>query len=151
MSKASPAVMRKAAKVWKIKNRARMSDYNKAWNKRRVEKVSALGLCVYCQKRKTATGRKVCQACVESTGDGARRRKYGLTRADLESLIESQDGRCAICLVSIAIGDGAHVDHDHKSNKVRAVLCGNCNRGLGCFRDSPEALEAAAQYLRKHT
>lgn len=39
------------------------------------------------------------------------------------------------------------VDHDHKKNKIRGMLCNHCNRGLGHFRDDPMLLEFAAQYL----
>lgn len=39
------------------------------------------------------------------------------------------------------------VDHDHKKHKIRGMLCNHCNRGLGHFRDDPELLEYAAQYL----
>ena len=39
-------------------------------------------------------------------------------------------------------------DHDHPAHKPRGVLCDGCNRGLGYFRDNPENLEKAANYLR---
>jgi hypothetical protein len=39
------------------------------------------------------------------------------------------------------------VDHDHKTNKVRALLCDGCNKGLGAFSDSPALLRKAADYL----
>ena len=39
------------------------------------------------------------------------------------------------------------VDHCHKTGKIRGLLCISCNQGLGSFRDSPEALRAAAKYL----
>ena len=41
------------------------------------------------------------------------------------------------------------VDHCHVGGEVRGLLCSNCNVGLGMFADNPEALEAAARYIRR--
>lgn len=61
-------------------------------------------------------------------------------------MIVSQDGRCKIC-GGILLGSNAHVDHCHVTGKIRGILCGPCNRGLGLFRDSVTALRQAAIYL----
>jgi phage/plasmid primase-like uncharacterized protein len=50
---------------------------------------------------------------------------------------------CVICGAREALV----VDHDHVTGKVRGMLCNHCNRGLGHFRDDPQLLEFAAQYL----
>lgn len=84
------------------------------------------------------------------------KRAYGMTLAQYEALGESQGWRCAICNdpETSRHRDGGPrlmpVDHDHTTGKIRALLCTACNRGLGMFRDSPERLEAAAGYLRRH-
>jgi len=62
-------------------------------------------------------------------------------------MLAAQDGVCAICKSAPA----AHVDHDHETGAVRALLCFNCNGGLGQFKDNPQALHAAAYYVQLHT
>jgi hypothetical protein len=74
--------------------------------------------------------------------------QYGLTKQDLEQMKQKQEGCCAIC--EQAFGEEwwqAHVDHCHATGKVRGLLCNDCNRGLGGFKDSIFALEKAKQYL----
>lgn len=77
---------------------------------------------------------------------------YGISLEAFNKKILEQNSKCAIC--GSAFGDklkrSLHVDHCHKTNKVRGLLCSNCNLGLGSFRDSIELLEIAISYLRKH-
>ncbi|MCC9708657.1 endonuclease VII domain-containing protein [Streptomyces sp. MNU76] len=94
------------------------------------------------RKREGFAGR--CKACRTAARPAEHlRRKYGLTEADRDELIASQGGVCCICLSAPA----AHVDHCHKTGRVRGVLCFNCNAGLGLLRDDPDALNRAADYL----
>jgi len=74
----------------------------------------------------------------------------GATLADFSAAIESQGGRCAICQINEVGHDGGqnvHIDHCHKTGKFRGVLCAHCNKGLGHFRDAPDVLRRAANYL----
>jgi hypothetical protein len=88
------------------------------------------------------------------------RRTYGITLAEYEDMMKSQDSLCAICGKPLEVG---HVDHKHQKGEkkilkekgqalirknVRGLLCMACNRGLAAFRDVPELFEAAAKYLR---
>lgn len=74
------------------------------------------------------------------------RRRYGITAEDADAMLEAQGGLCAICQAAPA----AHVDHDHETGVVRALLCFNCNGGLGQFKDDPRVLRAAAAYVEEH-
>ena len=74
-------------------------------------------------------------------------KRYGLTSDEYASLLQKQNGCCAICRATSE--KSFDVDHDHKTGKVRGLLCGACNRGLGQFQDSPEILLAAHQYLKE--
>ena len=77
--------------------------------------------------------------------------KFGITLADYEEMRARQKSRCAICGVSEPGGKGDwHVDHDHITKKVRALLCQNCNIGLGSFQENPVFLAEAIIYLQKH-
>ena len=60
---------------------------------------------------------------------------------------EKQKNKCLICSQSFKNNKDCHVDHCHKTNKLRGLLCGNCNKGLGFFKDSPLFLRQAASYL----
>jgi DNA-directed RNA polymerase subunit RPC12/RpoP len=79
-----------------------------------------------------------------------RLKKYGLAPDEFQELLESQDYKCAICGTDEPGKTSWNVDHDHKTNKVRGILCHRCNVGLGHFYDSVEALQEAVKYLIKN-
>lgn len=78
---------------------------------------------------------------------GHRRHRYGLEPEDFDQIKLNQQNKCVICC---EVFDGPpHVDHCHKTGKVRGLLCRFCNQGLGQFKDSPERLLAAVAYIQK--
>lgn len=85
-----------------------------------------------------------CRECRNSYRSGIRRGNYRSMVSDkvLSDLI-STTSHCTIC----GSREQLVVDHDHKSNKIRGMLCNHCNRGLGHFRDDPDLLEFARIYL----
>lgn len=72
--------------------------------------------------------------------------RYGITVADFKAMWKQQAGRCAICRKKQE--RRLTVDHDHRTGRVRGLLCFNCNIGLGKFQDRARLLERAAAYLR---
>ena len=86
----------------------------------------------------------------ERTQDRMLRWKYGITSKDVARMLEEQDGRCAACQVELKRGTCQScltVDHCHKTNRVRGLLCHACNKALGHAGDSPDRLRALAEYL----
>lgn len=81
------------------------------------------------------------------------RRRYGIDLEEYEALLVSQNNLCAIC----SVPNPTHIDHDHQGKgdkhkegeKVRGILCTACNNGLGLFRDNPEFLRSAADYIER--
>lgn len=73
---------------------------------------------------------------------------WGITAIEYEAKLAQQDHKSAICEVELLQrGHLTHLDHDHKTGRLRAFLCTNCNRGLGYFKDSASLLGKAAEYL----
>jgi len=75
-----------------------------------------------------------------------------LTKKEYNKLLEKQNGVCAICEKpeTKKLKDTIYrlaIDHDHKTNKVRGLLCSRCNRGLGHFMDNVKFLLKAIKYL----
>ena len=79
-------------------------------------------------------------------------KNYGLSIEDWEVLFKNQNGLCAICEQPQAVCLNGElkrlaVDHCHLTGKVRGLLCDNCNKGLGLFKDQPKLLNRASEYL----
>ncbi len=95
-----------------------------------------------------------CNACknVGATERGRRshlKMNYGKTEESWEVEFEKQGRCCAICKTMTPGKKGWTNDHDHETGNNRAILCGLCNAGLGCLKDSPELLRLAAIYIEE--
>ena len=76
------------------------------------------------------------------------KRDYGISLIEYDKMFEQQGGVCAICGKSQP--QQFHrlaVDHDHKTNKVRGLLCQSCNGMLGLAKDNIVTLSNAIKYL----
>lgn len=121
-------------KQWVENNRARSAEIKREW-------------CARYPERSREIARKHYRTNRKSILEKDRQRRYGVSAKDVEQMRLTQGGVCAICKVS---PKRFHVDHNHLSGKVRALLCGNCNLALGHLKDSAILARAAATYLDKH-
>ena len=109
-----------------IKCRVCFNAYMKEWYAKNKEKHKAR---VYSNPRQASSIR--------------RPKRYGLTQADVDVMLSKFDGLCHLCKKKPAVC----IDHCHKTNVVRGLLCHGCNSGLGKLGDSIEGLQRAIDYL----
>jgi hypothetical protein len=83
--------------------------------------------------------------------DQTLRRKYGISLEQFDTAFLQQGGKCRICSVPMAPRGtgGAQADHNHITGKFRALLCPDCNKALGGFKDSRPLLKLADSYLEE--
>jgi hypothetical protein len=114
---------------------------NKKYNRRHSE-------CKLCTGERVKTRHK---ENPERTKNNDLKRLYGITLNEHTQMYEEQNGVCAVCEKP---GDGKWkklcVDHDHKTGKVRQLLCRNCNMILGQVDDNINHMEKLTAYLKKH-
>jgi hypothetical protein len=73
--------------------------------------------------------------------------QYGMTEPDYQKLVVIQGNRCLIC--EEKSDKRLYVDHDHKTGKVRGLLCNRCNAAIGLMKDDSWRLARAIMYLSK--
>lgn len=76
-------------------------------------------------------------------------KRLGFTIELYDTRLAAQDNKCAICSTPFDTipTKQVHADHCHTTGKARGILCHQCNTGLGAFKDNPNLLEKAIQYL----
>ncbi len=109
-------------------------------------KKSAIRLSGFCPNHTgilLIPGTTRCQKCVWMMNESDLKAKYALALEDFAQMELRQSRLCACC------GEQAElvVDHDHKTGKVRGLLCAPCNRTIGHSKENPQRLRAAAKFL----
>jgi hypothetical protein len=110
---------------------------NHAWHRANKERLTALQ-----KARREADPVKAAKIARNS----ALKANYGITVSEYDAMFKSQRGKCAIC--SEKYGKTLHVDHCHRTNKVRGLLCHKCNMAIGLLQDSTKLLNRAISYLQ---
>ena len=123
--------------------------YSHPWTKDKLMK-----MCNACHSIKTNTAPRGIgtpeERRVRTSRNSELKSKYGITIEDYEAMEKAQGDGCALCGGTQVDDRGLAVDHSHKTGKVRGLLCSNCNRALGGFRDDPTLLRKAADYVESN-
>jgi hypothetical protein len=111
-----------------------------------VKRCESCGVEFRARKRDARFCSVICRPSYQAGVSVKRFERYGWTSAHYEMQFAAQRGGCAICLKTDQM---LYIDHDHRSGKVRGLLCVNCNTALGRFQDSLESLKRAVEYLKQ--
>lgn len=141
-------------------NRKYHREYNRRWRKahlmerREYEKVKAREYRVTRKEETNALARKYYWQHREYVLNYGQLRRTGVTREQKSAMLKAQDNLCAICFRFLSPSNLRHndvaVDHDHKTKKVRAILCSKCNTMIGLSEENIGTLINAAEYLKQH-
>lgn len=103
------------------------------------------GLASYCKPCHNQKMREIAERLYGGHRNFLMMKRYGIDVATFENMVEAQGGLCALCRNRHA----KHVDHDHATGRVRAILCFKCNNGLGKLQDRPDRVAAAMDYISR--
>lgn len=129
-------------------------------------KLAMTKICKTCQVPKIADfhfsiGARVCKQCKNLARAPKRpaqmlKARYGITMHEYDALLKRQDNKCAVCFKAET---SKHqngkikrlaVDHDHKTGKVRGLLCKACNQSLGLISENIDTALGLVEYIQLH-
>lgn len=145
------ALCKERVKQWQAANRERARAASAAWRKKNPERVKELNSRWYANRSKEEISEYGRKAYRNHRRAHHINKKFGLSTEQYEAMVVAQDGHCAQCPRLDRPDKRLAVDHNHKTGKIRALLCDCCNRGIGLFDDDPARLRAAADYLEAHS
>lgn len=119
--------------------------------------------CVDCgitYRKSRNTDRLRCKECYPKFLDKQRNTRYltvyGIDLAEYNRMFAEQKGVCAACGFPETRIDRKtkkqkklHVDHCHKTGRVRGLLCNNCNSALGLLKDDPARVAGLLAYAER--
>lgn len=118
-----------------------LSEFYPKWNR-----TTSSSKCKVCIRAKQIAYRRNNPEKAKEIG---LRVNFGISLKEYNMMFNAQNGCCAICeLHQSQVSRTLSVDHDHTTEEIRGLLCGQCNAALGLFKDSIKNLRKAIRYLR---
>lgn len=144
-------------KQWRLKNIVRLTEYSRKYSKDNKERIkeynktyvrSEVSRLNKNQKQKEYV-KNYPELHKKQQRSATLKKKYGIDLVEFTRLVENQNSTCPICLRIFKDKVDPCVDHCHFTNKIRGVLCRQCNAAIGQLGDTKECLERAMNYLAK--
>lgn len=146
-------------KQWREKNREKTRAASARWRARNPEKVKADNRKWHAANSEQSRANHI--RWKAENPDYQRQhawlRKYGLSAIEFYTMLRVQRGCCAICSKQFdsdaprGSPNKPHIDHNHSTGKVRALLCSGCNFGVGQFKELADSMRKAAAYVETHS
>lgn len=138
---------------WRRLNPKKRKEYDKKYYLKNKEKILEAG------KEWSKNNRDVWKRYYEKNKEKINKQKrenwvkrYGIDIDQKKEMFDSQLGHCFLCNKKLSLDKkGCCIDHDHKTGKVRGILCSSCNCMLGYAHDNPEVLRKGATYVEYHS
>jgi len=90
-----------------------------------------------------------CDKCRAVRNDYVYEKRRGVPRTTMQTILDAQDGKCASCGRDLD-GRKKHFDHNHETEELRGVLCGQCNMALGLLGDDPSRIKQLLSYRESY-
>lgn len=138
-------------KAYDAAHREKNAAYMKAYNATHKEESRAWHKAHYATHREEALAYMRTYSATHrlEQRDRVLRSKYGISLEDYGRTLADQGDRCKICGTDKpGWGKTFFVDHDHKTGRVRGLLCDACNKLIGFSREDRTILASADLYLR---
>lgn len=138
--------MKKCSKCKKVK---KLSEFSK----RTTARDGLMFQCKLCSKEYAQKPEAKARSKVNKR-NFCFKRNYGITLEQYRNMLTNQNNVCSICgkEETVVVRGTRHilsVDHCHGTNRIRGLLCGKCNRGLGAFDDNIDVMASAISYLKQ--
>ena len=131
--------IKKYNKEYRLKNKEHSLAYQKEYYKKNKKQIDETNK-EYYEKNKGKT--------IEYQRKLALKTRYNLTLEKLDEMLIGQNHKCLICDKSL-METRRCVDHNHKTGKIRGILCIECNSVLGMSHDNVDILKKAIDYLKR--
>ena len=135
---------------YREKNREQLSLYQREYRQQNKKKISVLKKQYYQQNRETLLkkSKQYQSTRKEHNKDYRLKRCFGISLEEYNRKLQLQEFQCAICHIhQDELTLSLSVDHNHKTNQIRGLLCNNCNTAIGRLKENPEYFKNAVEYL----